>query len=148
MKIAHVTTAHPRYDSRAKMCVSLSSEPLNDVSLVVSDCLGNSLSQNINILDLGIANKRLSRFLYLPFRAFLVIKSLRCQIVHLHDPELYLLSLPLKLSKVHCILDFHEDLPSQILDKHYYLFLRFLFRYYQNYIFCRNFVLLRVILHQ
>ncbi|WP_243465225.1 hypothetical protein [Photorhabdus temperata] len=53
MKITHMTSAHPRFDTRIflKECSSLQKE--HEVSLIVADGKGNEVKNNISIIDMG-----------------------------------------------------------------------------------------------
>jgi hypothetical protein len=61
MKIAHLTSVHPRYDTRIyhKMCCSLTA--LGKVYLVCADGKGNEVIKNIDITDVGKSKSRILR---------------------------------------------------------------------------------------
>ena len=60
-KIAHLTSVHPRYDTRIfyKMCKSLTKK--YEVNLVVADGKGDEKKDNIRIFDIGKAKNREER---------------------------------------------------------------------------------------
>jgi len=121
-KITHLTSAHPRYDTRIfiKMCNSLAKKEDYKVSLVVADGLGFENKNSIDIIDVGAkTGGRLSRMTTTVKKVFQKAKALDSDIYHLHDPELIPIGLKLKKLGKKVIFDAHENIALQIKDKEY-----------------------------
>ena len=119
MKIAHVTSAHPRNDIRIfhKMCLSLANSNY-DITLFVADGLGDDHVQGVKIVDVGKPANRLTRFIFTPFKLSKIVKRSDYDIIQLHDPDLLLVAKTLNNRK-QVVFDSHESVGEQILTKHY-----------------------------
>jgi len=96
-KIAHLTSVHPRFDTRIflKECTSLANNGYS-VSLVVADGKGDETKNNVSIYDVGASKGRMDRIRNAPDRVLAKALALDADIYHLHDPELIPIGVKLK----------------------------------------------------
>lgn len=120
--ICHLTTVHPRHDTRIfiKQAKALSQCTKGKLFVYVQDGQGGDSEDGVHIIDTGLkpAN-RLCRATLGAWRMFRAVRSARPAVAHFHDPELIPIGLALKLCGINVIYDVHEDVPRQILRKHW-----------------------------
>lgn len=140
IKICHLTSAHPQNDIRIfyKQCVSLSKADY-EVSLVVPNTEEKTIN-NVNIKTIKVESSgRLKRFLKTTNMVYQKALEIDAELYHFHDPELLRIALKLKKKGKVVIYDAHEDVPKQIMDKHWIPFIfrpliSSLFSKYESYI--------------
>lgn len=116
----HVTTVHPRYDTRvfSKMCTDLAESGVK-TSLYITDGLPSENKNGVNVVSIDKKRSMIPRLLISHLLVFFKILKNRKAIYHFHDPELMIMSIILSLFGYKTVIDFHEDTSKQIEQKHY-----------------------------
>ena len=128
-KILHLTTLHPRFDTRIfiKQIKTLEKSLDHHIELIVADGKGDQQYENKNISIKDIGKAKGNRIWSIIYSSILMLKYIvknKPLLIHFHDPEIIPLALFCKLLKIKVIYDVHEDLVALHLIENGFL-LRF-----------------------
>jgi glycosyltransferase involved in cell wall biosynthesis len=117
--IIHMTTVHPRDDSRIlhKEIRTLATDLGLPVALYVQDGKGGQFDDRnqCQIVDTGTPLNRLGRMTVGALKMVRAVASARPEVVFFHDPELIPWAALLRLFGIRVIYDVHEDYPEALL---------------------------------
>ena len=117
MRVIHLTTVHGAFDDRIffKQCRSLVAAGHEVIEVAPVE---KELSEDgVRIVAVNVPQSRLLRATLGAWRAYRLVRSLRPDLVHFHDPELLFVGLRLKRKGILVVYDMHELVHRQILDK-------------------------------
>jgi hypothetical protein len=114
-KILQLTTVHPFSDTRIhNKFVKANQNIFKTYTTGVSAQKSKGLSRYIRIKKY---NSRLARVFFGNIKAIIILKKIKPDICHVHDPELLFALLYCRLNKIFAIYDSHESLPDQLQQK-------------------------------
>ena len=119
-KVCILTTVHPPFDTRIfhKEAKTLARAGY-EVALIAQHGKDEAV-EGVKIIALPKPRNRFSRIFSLTWRAFRLALRQRVAVYHFHDPELLPMGALLKLlTRAEVIYDVHEDVPPQIMTKHW-----------------------------
>jgi glycosyltransferase involved in cell wall biosynthesis len=116
-KVAHLTSVHSSTDARIfrKQCRSLAAAGYEVVFVVPHE--RDEIIEGVRIRGVPRARNRWERMTRTAREVARIAATEKPWIYHLHDPELLLWALPLRLRGDRVIFDMHEDLPKGTLNK-------------------------------
>lgn len=119
VEVAHLTTTHDAFDTRIfwKECRTLARAGYGVAVVAPHD--GDVTRDGVRVLGVPKPASRGERATLTAWRVFRTAERANARVVHLHDPEL-LAYVPLfKLMGRRVIYDAHENLPKDVMSKHY-----------------------------
>ena len=115
VKVCHVTSMHPAFDTRIfyKECISLAKK--YEVYLVAAK-VESQVKEGVHIIGINMPVGRIRKMLTTK-PAIKAAISVDAEIYHIHDPELMLAGLKLKKKGKKVIFDYHENYSEFLLTK-------------------------------
>jgi glycosyltransferase involved in cell wall biosynthesis len=118
-KVVHLTSVHPVRDPRIfhKQCASLARLGYDVALVAVHDRA--EVVDGVRIVPVDRPRGRLDRMTRVAWQVHRAARRERPDVCHFHDPELLWVGVLLRLGGRRVVYDVHEDVPKQVMAKHW-----------------------------